>query len=44
MDVQNCETLRSDKLLAPLKPVVHICQLSRTNEMPQMSDATDRYV
>lgn len=44
MDVQNCKTLKSVALVAPLRPLVHIRQLSGPNEMPQVSDTTDRYV
>ena len=41
-----CKIVRKslDILMALLRPLVHICQLSRPNQMSQMSDTADRYV
>ena len=44
MDLQNCEEIITDILMAPLIPLVHICQLSGANQMSQMSNTADRYV
>lgn len=41
MDLQNCETLKPDKLMAPLRSLVHICQLSESYQMSQVSDTAD---
>ena len=44
MDLQNCEDIITDILMAPLIPLVHICQLPGPNQMSQVSNTADRYV
>lgn len=44
MDLQDCEEIITDILMALLRALVHICQLLRPNQVSQMSNTADRYV